>query len=329
MARLPDALDVIAADGAIDTLLLMCGPMGRHADELADIIHDLRDATPKTVCLAWPLAPAGMVERARADGFFVFTEFDRAINAIARLAGFRRERERALQRPPAAASTPFDWSAQIAAPAAGQIVPEHACHRILTAAGLPVAEGRFARSEREALRAARDLGFPLAMKGIAGGITHRARIGLVALDLRSKDEVRAQFAAQSARAAAAGVPLKGVYLQAMAPAGMDVLVSAFRDPAFGVMVSCGAGGGLAELIDDLALARAPLTEAAARALLERLRVVKVAGGADLRPLAQFVADFSQLAAAAPWAGFTLEVNPVRWHADGVVALDGLLIIEKP
>jgi acetate---CoA ligase (ADP-forming) len=154
-------------------------------------------------------------------------------------------------------------------------------------------------------------------------------MGLVALDLRSADEVRAQFAAQSARAAAAGTPLEGVYLQAMARPGMDVLVSAFRDPAFGVMVSCGAGGGLAELIDDVALARAPLTEAAARELLERLRVVKVAGGMDIGPLARFVAEFSQIAAAAPWAGFTLEVNPVRWHGDGVVALDGLLVIEAP
>jgi acyl-CoA synthetase (NDP forming) len=180
---------------------------------------------------------------------------------------------------------------------------------------------------REALTAARHLGFPLAM--IAASITHRAQMGLVALNLRSDDEIRAQFAAQNARAAAAGAPLEGVYLQAMASPGMDVLVSAFRDPMFGVMVSCGAGGGLAELIDDVALARAPLAEASARDLLEKLRVVKVTSGMDIGPLARFVADFSQIAAAAPWAGFTLEVNPVRWHGDGVVALDGLLVIEAP
>jgi acyl-CoA synthetase (NDP forming) len=329
MERLPQALEVIAADDAIDTLLFMCGPMGRHGNELAGIIRDLRDRTRKTVCLAWPLAPAGMVEQARKDGFFVFLEFDRAINAIAKVSGLGRDLDRAERGAPAGASPPFDWRSHIAAPAQGQLVPEHVCHRLLAAAGLPIARGRFAANARDALTAARELGFPLAMKGIAASITHRARMGLVALDLRSEDEICAQLAAQSARAAAAGAPLEGVYLQAMAPPGMDVLVAAFRDPVFGVMVSCGAGGGLAELIDDVALARAPLAEAAARDLLQRLRVVAVASNLEVDPLARFVADFSQIAAAAPWAGFTLEVNPVRWHADGVVALDGLLVIEAP
>ncbi|MGH6896449.1 MAG: acetate--CoA ligase family protein [Geminicoccaceae bacterium] len=328
MERLPQALDVIAQDGAIDTILFMCGAMGRHGKELAGIIRNLRDATRKTVCLAWPLAPAGVVEQARKDGFFVFMEFGRAINAIAKVTDLRRDLDRAPRRA-AGASASFDWSAHIRARAPGQVVSEHACHRILAAAGLPVAKGRFATSESEALMAARDLGFPLAMKGIAAGVTHRARMGLVALDLRSEDEVRARFVAQNARAAAAGAPLEGVYLQAMARPGMDILVSAFRDPVFGVMVSCGAGGGLAELIDDVALARAPLAETSARDLLERLRVVKAASGVEIGPLARFVADFAQIAAAAPWAGFTLEVNPVRWHADGVVALDGLLVIEAP
>jgi acyl-CoA synthetase (NDP forming) len=326
MERLPQALEVIAADDAIDTLLFMCGPMGRHGKELAGIIRDLRDRTCKTICLAWPLAPAGMVEQARQDGFFVFPEFDRAINAIAKVGGLRRDLDRAERGAPAGASPPFDWRSHIAAPAPGEVVPEHLCHPILAAAGLPVARGRFAANDRDALTAARELGFPLAMKGIAAGITHRARTGLVALDLRSEDEICAELAAQSARAAAEA-PLEGVYLQAMASPGMDVLVSAFRDPVFGVMVSCGAGGGLAELIDDVALARAPLAAAAARDLLRRLRVVAVASNLDVDPLARFVADFSQIAAAAPWAGFTLEVNPVRWHAGGVVALDGLLVIE--
>jgi acyl-CoA synthetase (NDP forming) len=108
MAKLPQALKVIAADDAIDTILFMCGPMGRHGKELAGIIRDLRDATRKTVCLGWPLAPAGMVERARKDGFFVFTEFDRAINAIAKVAGFaatsivRSAARRPAHRPPSA-----------------------------------------------------------------------------------------------------------------------------------------------------------------------------------------------------------------------------------
>ncbi len=52
-------------------------------------------------------------------------------------------------------------------------------------------------------------------------------------------------------------------------------------------------------------------------------------GADPAALARFVADFSQLAAAAPWRRFTLELNPVKWSAAGIVAVDGLILVQEP
>src|SRR5690606_7656273 len=124
-----------------------------------------------------------------------------------------------------------------------------------------------------------------------------------------QEEARAVFAEQSRRASDSGIKLEGVYLQAMAKPGLEILVSAFRDPTFGVVISCGAGGAMTEIIDDVALARAPLAKETARDLLMQLRVMRAAGGADLGPVAGFVADVSVLAAAAPWAAFTLEVNP--------------------
>jgi hypothetical protein len=46
-------------------------------------------------------------------------------------------------------------------------------------------------------------------------------------------------------------------------------------------------------------------------------------------LAAFIARLSQLAAGAPWRRFVLEINPVKWGDDGVVAVDGLLVIDEP
>jgi hypothetical protein len=119
----------------------------------------------------------------------------------------------------------------------------------------------------------------------------------------------------------------------MVRGGLEILLSAFRDPVFGPIVSVGAGGVLTETMDDVALARAPLDEAGARALLGRLRAMraaeKLAPEADLGVLAAFVARVSALSAAAPWRRFVLEVNPVKWSRDGAVAVDGLLIVEEP
>ena len=80
------------------------------------------------------------------------------------------------------------------------------------------------------------------------------------------------------------------------------------------MVSCGAGGNLTELLDDVVLARAPVDEAAARRMLERLRVIHHGAGSridwDIGAPARFLSLFSQVATSIPWREFALETNPV-------------------
>jgi succinyl-CoA synthetase beta subunit len=175
------------------------------------------------------------------------------------------------------------------------------------------------------------IGAAVAMKGISAQVTHRAAAGLVALDLRDEAAIRAAHAALHATAAETGIALEGVYVQKMIAGRAEIIVSALRDPVAGVVVSCGAGGGLVEVIDDVAIARAPIDQDGARRLLARLRLVRglVASrrAPDLDALAGFVAEFSQLAACAPWERFVLEVNPLVWSAAGVTAVDGLVIIE--
>ena len=95
-------------------------------------------------------------------------------------------------------------------------------------------------------------------------------------------------------------------------------------------MSCGSGGGLTELIDDVVTARAPVDPAYAATLLERLRIRRHAtdqqGPLPVAPTAAFLARFSELALTAPWPRYVFEVNPVKWTRDAAVAVDGLLII---
>ncbi len=196
-----------------------------------------------------------------------------------------------------------------------------------------MAAGRLAASQDEAVRAAAEVGYPVALKGISPAVTHRAAAGLLFLDIRSDAEAREAHRLLADRAREIGVKLEGAYVQHMARGGLELLVSAFRDPQFGVTISCGAGGNLTELIDDVTLERAPLSEDLALNMLNRLRTMefapKLARGADPRAVARFLVQFSQLAMTAPWRRFILEVNPIKWSTDGVVAVDGLLVIEEP
>jgi hypothetical protein len=114
--------------------------------------------------------------------------------------------------------------------------------------------------------------------------------------------------------------------------GVELMISAFRDPIFGPVVSVATGGGMTELINDVVIERAPVNAEIAGAMIERLRSRPYAkddkGPLPVKPAAEFIARLSELAATAPWSGYMFEVNPIKWTRDAAVAVDGLLIIEQ-
>ncbi|PWS34529.1 hypothetical protein DFH01_23580 [Falsiroseomonas bella] len=274
---------------------------------------------------ALEVAPETRAALAR-DGLCVIPTPARGAEALARV--LRAPPADAVARP---APLGFDWAAALPQGRAGLVVSEHDCHRLLAAGGLPVAQGRIAHSPEDAAAAFAVIGGTVAMKGISAAVTHRAAAGLLRLGIGSAAEAAAAWHALAERAATLGVPFEGAYVQRMEQGGVEVIVAAFRDPMFGVMVTCGAGGTATELLDDVAIARAPLDADAARALIARLRLVRALGddAPDAAPLARFIAHFSRLAAAIPWAAFELEVNPVKWRAADAIAVDGLLLLTAP
>jgi acyl-CoA synthetase (NDP forming) len=325
LGHFPHALDVIAADPGVGMIFFQLGPMARGDLEMAQMVSAFRTRCTKPVIAAWPLAIEVARASLHADGVHIFPEYSRAVRTMGRVADYADALAAPRDDVPAAA---FDWSAQVPNPVAGAVISEHACHAILARAGLSVADGRLAVTEDAAVDAARDVGFPVVMKGISAQVTHRAAAGLLALELPSEAAVRNAWQTLRARAAALPPALDGILVQHMMRDGEELLISAFRDPDFGVMLSLGAGGTLTELLDDVVLVPAPVSPAAAARALRQLRVMRKAGD-RLDALLDFASRFSAVAAAAPWQRFVLEVNPVKWTADEARAIDGLLIIEQP
>ncbi len=330
LAQLPAAMDVIAAQPDVSSIILIVGSMAAREREISEVFVDFWRRCPKPVCVTWPAPPIGTVARFAEHGIMCFDEPDRGLRVLGRLAAHGTAIAR--PRPPTTLGPlAFDWSAHV--PAGATVVSEDQCHTMLRAAGLPVAAGGLAQTAAEALRIAGEVGLPVALKGISPKVTHRAAAGLLAVDMRTVEEVADGFGRLQARASELGVVLDGVYVQHMERGGVELLVSVFRDPVFGTMISCGSGGGLTEQIDDVVTARAPVDEATAAAMLGRTRLMRHArdaqGPLDPGTAATFIARLSQLGAGAPWREFTLEVNPVKWSRRAAVAVDGLLVITPP
>jgi acetate---CoA ligase (ADP-forming) len=325
-ANVPAALARMADADETDAWLFLAAGFDRLAPELVDMFDAVRRRASKPILLTWQAMPEGTAALLASRGIFVFPEHARAARALRHLvrhADARRSRIRQIKE-----RAPFAWDV---APGT-RIVAEDGVAAIFERAGLPAARGRNARSAGEAARTAEDVGFPVAMKALSPAITHRAAAGLVALDVASPDAASAIERRFHARAAQMGVTLDGIWVQHMFEGQRELLVTAFRDREFGVIVGCGVGGGATELVDDVVFARAPIDADGAHDLIALMRTLQRSPqwltARQHALAARFVAAFSTVAASAPWKRFTLEVNPLKLGDDAAAAVDGLLIIEE-
>ena len=150
---------------------------------------------------------------------------------------------------------------------------------LLAAYGIPVVPTRVdGRAQAEAAAAAaRELGFPVALKILSPDISHKSDVGGVRLDLRDEAALRSAAARRCSRACAARGRRRGIAgftVQQMVarPLAQELIVGASVDPVFGPVLLFGQGGTAVEVIADRAVALPPLNRAlAARTRLAHAR----------------------------------------------------------
>jgi acyl-CoA synthetase (NDP forming) len=173
----------------------------------------------------------------------------------------------------------------------------------------------------------------VAVKVVSPELTHKTDVGGVRLHLTSPHEVRAAF--ETVLASAWPHPVDGVLVQAMAPAGVELMLAAKRDPALGPLVLVGMGGTMVEVLADTSLRLAPVSAVEAHAMLGELRAAPLLRGfrsqppADVGALVDAVVRFSYVAAGLPARVLAFEVNPllVLPAGRGIVAVDARLELE--
>ena len=213
----------------------------------------------------------------------------------------------------------------------------------LTAGELEAAlrrEIRFVTTNRagtpmEARALAERMGYPVVLKGMAPKAIHKTEFDLVKLGLTNGDQVAEAFASlRRTLDSHAGALGEGwIEVQPMVPAGVELLVAARRDPAFGPLVLVGAGGKLVELIGDAALRLGAVDENEAGRMLTETRIGTLFAGYrdgvsfDVAAARSAVAVLSRLMTAAPPEIKAIEINPliVLPAGRGAVAVD--LVIE--
>src|SRR5262249_55066253 len=92
-----------------------------------------------------------------------------------------------------------------------------------------------------AARAAREIGYPVAVKVVSPDLPHKTEAGAVALPLRDEPALREACAAVLAAVARhrPGARVRALLVQAMIPDGREMIVGTSHDPQFGPVVTCG------------------------------------------------------------------------------------------
>jgi acetyltransferase len=205
---------------------------------------------------------------------------------------------------------------------------------VLSLYGIPVVETHLARSEGEAMAAARTIGFPVVLKVHSKTLTHKTDVGGVALNLESEEAVRRAFRSMqvvvSERAGAAA--FLGVTVQRMVRIeGYELILGCSVDSQFGPVLLFGSGGQLVEVYRDRALALPPLNTTLAQRFMEQTKILEALKGVrgrkavDLSALEQILVRFSELVVEHPEIKET-DINPLLASADGMVALDARIIL---
>ncbi len=200
-----------------------------------------------------------------------------------------------------------------------------AVQTLLDAAGIPRAAEAVVNIKDDLLQAAKELGFPLAMKVV--GPVHKSDVGGVVLNIDNEKDLVSQFERM--------MQIKDTNAVLMQPmlSGTELFAGAKREDAFGHMILCGMGGIFIEVLKDIATGLAPVRHAEAEAMIGSLKSraildgVRGQEGVNKEAFADTIVRLSALMEAAPEI-FEMDLNPLLGSKDRVVAVDARINIVK-
>jgi acyl-CoA synthetase (NDP forming) len=214
-----------------------------------------------------------------------------------------------------------------------KVMTEVAAKELLSAQGIPVVPTSLATSRSEAVRLAKALGFPVALKIVSPDIVHKSDVGGVRLNLANGTQVGHAYREilASAKAHVPQARIEGVSVQATARPGIEVVAGVTRDQTFGPVVMFGVGGVFVELLNDVAFRVVPLRPKDAHAMLREVRGFPTLQGyrgaapVQLSALEDILLKLSRLAEQRPSIR-EIDLNPVYAYPDGALAVDARILL---
>jgi acyl-CoA synthetase (NDP forming) len=338
------SIAALQADPNIDMILIQENlPREPGSDRAERYIHTVEaivaGGAPKPIAIITPVSHSqsdySRALRAQVPHVSFLLEVNKSLRAIASVA--RRDELECLARSSAkAASTPAETAAaarvRMLAKNGAAALDEVESKALFRAYGIPTPAEIAVLSADDAVKAARQIGYPVVLKAVAAKLLHKSDAGAVALHLGDDDAVRAAYGRIADNVRRAGIAtLDAMLVCQQIGGGLELVLGLNRDPEMGLVVMAGSGGVLLELTKDVAFAAPPMTRDKARAMIERTHAAQLMRGYRSSPALDTDAVIDALVALGRIAENladvvqSIDINPFVALPRGGFALDALVV----
>ena len=203
---------------------------------------------------------------------------------------------------------------------------------LLSAFGIPVVKSITARTFKELEKAARETGYPAVLKISGKDFIHKTEIGGVITSIGNKAALSRAYKDLRGRAEAKAPGGDFHFILQRQAAGTEVLVGLKKDPQFGPVIACGAGGIYTEVLRDVSRELVPVDAGTVGEMLRSLKIYPLLKGTrgrkgvDLEGLGEILERASYLATRVPQIS-ELDINPLMAAPDGCLAVDARIVFD--
>jgi acetate---CoA ligase (ADP-forming) len=337
------SIAALQADPNIDMILIQENlPREPGSDRAERYIHTVEaivaGGAPKPIAIITPVSHSqsdySRALRAKVPNVSFLLEVNKGLRAIASIVR-RDELERLAAAPARTAASPAEntAAAQVRSLAkCGAALNEIDSKALIRAYGIPTPTEIAVQSPDDAVKAARQIGYPVVLKAVAAKLLHKSDAGAVALGLVDDRQLLAAYERIVANVQHAGVDqLDAMLVCQQVSGGLELVLGLNRDPEMGLVVMAGSGGVLLELTKDVAFAAPPITRDKARAMIERTHVARLLRGyrsteaRDVDAVINALVALGRIAEDLADVVQSIDINPFVVLPRGGFALDALVV----
>ncbi len=198
---------------------------------------------------------------------------------------------------------------------------------------LPFSKAKLAKNPAQALKFAKELKFPVALKICSTQIIHKTDVGGIKTNIENEEQLLKAYdeIIKSVKKKSPKAKIQGIAVQRMEQ-GIETIIGTKQDPQFGPVIMFGLGGVFVEVLKDVVFRIAPVDKTEAEKMLEEIKAKQILEGSrgkkpvDKKQLINLLVKTSELVVKNKHI-IELDFNPVIVNEKKAVIVDARIMVE--